>query len=85
MQVLLVDTGGREVAESTVEVTHEGDFERGVYEGDASTLRLGRNEARLFDADVLRRRIQEIQDELVEKLAARVAARVFDGVLEQIP
>lgn len=84
VQVILVNADGDELVDFNVLARETGRFERGAYRGNPAELDLGRNEARLFDADVIAGRLAAIQQEMLTELAANVADRVFDRVLSRV-
>ena len=84
VQVILVDADGDELTDFNVSARETGRFERGAYRGYPAELDLGRNEARLFDADVIAGRLAAIEQEMLTELAANVAHRVFDRVLSRV-
>jgi len=71
----------RVVAEETVAATASAQFRRAFYDGDYTTLDLSREERMLFDKEAWLRAEEELQAGLVNKLAERIAASVFERVL----
>jgi hypothetical protein len=84
VHVILVDANGNELVDFNVSARETGRFERGAYRGNPADLDLGRNEARLFDADVIAGRLATIEQDMLTELAASVADRVFDRVLSLV-
>ena len=84
VQVILVDADGDQLADFNVSARETGRFERGEYRGNSGELDLSRNEARLFDADVIASQLAEIEREMLIELAANVAERTFDRVLSRV-
>jgi hypothetical protein len=74
----------REVAEGSVDADASARMTRGVYEGDYRDLDLSRSDHRLFDEEELELSMREIEDELLDLLAPRLADAVFEKILQQI-
>jgi tetratricopeptide (TPR) repeat protein len=71
----------RVVEEQTVSVTASGQFRRGYFDGDYTTLDLSRDERALFDKEGWLRAEEELQARLDNKLAEKIAASIFERVL----
>jgi len=84
VQVILAYADGDEIADFNVSARETGRFERGEYRGNSDELDLGRNEARLFDVDVIDAQLAEIERGMLLELAASVAERTFDRVLSRV-
>jgi hypothetical protein len=69
------------VEEQTVSVTASGQFRRGYFDGDYTTLDLSRDERALFDKEGWLRAEKELQARLDNKLAEKIAASIFERVL----
>lgn len=76
---------GREVRRASVDVSESGNFERGVYEGNAAELELTRNESRYFDPGRRRDAEQDLEERVVRKLSAQLAEQVYRDVLRFVP
>lgn len=83
--VIIIDDRGNEIAEFQRRASHTGRFERGVYEGNVANLELSRNEARLFDRDLIRQQYQVVEEALLAELAQELGPAVFSRVLSRIP
>lgn len=68
------------VCERTVEHEARGEVVRGEYGGSLRVLDLSRSERRLFDADEIERQERQIEGDLLEGLAQRVADAALDCV-----
>jgi tetratricopeptide (TPR) repeat protein len=78
----LVDPVTRKVMEEqTVSATVSAPFRRASYDGDYTTLDLSRDERALFDKEAWLKAEEELQAKLVNQLAAKIGAGVFDLVL----
>jgi len=78
----LVDRVARKVVEEqTVEAAVSATFRRAYYEGDYTALDLGRDERALFDKEAWLKAEEDLQAKLADRLAAKIAALVFDRVL----
>ena len=84
VEVIVIDYNGNEVRDFRVSARGTGRFERGVFRGNPQELDLSRNEARLFDPDVLAAQHARVQREVVGELAADVARRTFEAVLSRV-
>ncbi len=71
----------REVRRASVDVSESGDFERGVYAGDAADLELTSNERRHFDPGRRHDAEQDLEERVVRKLTSRLAEQVYRDVL----
>jgi tetratricopeptide (TPR) repeat protein len=81
----IVETVTRKVVEEqTVDAAFSGQFRRAFYEGDYTALDLSRDERALFDKEAWLRAEEEIQAKLVDELAKKMAASVFDRVLRYV-
>lgn len=74
----------REVGDGTVSADASAKMKRGVYEGDYRDLDLSRNERKLFDEEEIDLAIRELEDEIIDDLAPRLANEVFDAILKRI-
>jgi tetratricopeptide (TPR) repeat protein len=75
----VIDTRTRDVVcEREVERSARGRVEYGDYDGSIRTLDLSRDERRLFDSDEVAEQEREIEDDLLDELAERVAEVAFD-------
>ncbi|MCH8963017.1 MAG: hypothetical protein IH820_17320, partial [Bacteroidetes bacterium] len=74
----------REVDHGTARAEVSGRVTRGVFAGDYRDLDLSGSELSLFEDDE-RLAEEELGDELVDTLAARLAERVYDRLLRLIP
>ena len=74
----------REVDHGIARVEVSGRAMRGVFAGDYRDLDLSGSELVLFEDD-LRLAEEDLADELVDTLAARLAERVYDRLLRLIP
>jgi len=81
---LLDPVSGRVIDERTVTASASGQFRRAYYEGDYTTLDLSRDERALFDREGWLRAEEELQAGLVDKLAERTAATIFERVLRYV-
>jgi len=80
--VRILDTvTGKAVNEETVSAQASAPFRRAYYDGDYMTLDLSREERALFDREGWLRAEEELQKNLVDRLAERIAPVVFDRVL----
>ena len=74
----VIDTRSRDaICEREVEQSAQGRVEYGEYGGSIRTLDLSRSERRLFDPDEIAEQEREIEDELLDDLAERVAEAAF--------
>lgn len=81
----LIDTySRRSVADGSVSADASAKIQRGIYAGDYQDLDLSREERRLFDQERFELDMREIEDELLDELAPRLADRVFEDILKQI-
>jgi tetratricopeptide (TPR) repeat protein len=81
----IVETVSRKVVEEqAVDAAFSGQFRRGFYDGDYTTLDLSRDERALFDKEGWLRAEEEIQAKLVDELAKKIAASVFERVLRYV-
>jgi hypothetical protein len=69
------------VDEGTVAAAASAQFRRAYYDGDYTALELSREERTLFDKEGWLRAEEELQASLVDKLAEKIAASVFERVL----
>jgi hypothetical protein len=78
----IVEPGsGRVVEEETVTANASAPFRRAYFDGDYTTLELSRDERMLFDKERWLRAEEELQASLVDKLAEKTAASIFERVL----
>jgi len=82
--IVLVDTGGREVNRFTASSTQDGPFERGEFDGDPGVLALEGDRSRFFDANVFASQVAAIEGAVLEELAVAIAVGTFDQVLAGI-
>jgi hypothetical protein len=81
----IIDPVSRKVVEEqTVEANVTAPFRRAIYEGDYTTLDLGRDERALFDKEGWLKAEEELQAKLADQLAAKIAASVFERVLRYV-
>jgi hypothetical protein len=71
----------RVVDEVTVAANASAPFRRAYYDGDYTTLDLSRDERMLFEKEGWLRAEEELEAKLVDKLAEKIAASVFERVL----
>jgi len=71
----------RVVDEETVIANTSGQFRRGYFDGDYTTLDLTRDERTLFDKEGWLRAEEELQAFLNNKLAEKIATSIFERVL----
>ncbi len=74
----------REVDTATITTDVTQALTRGVYAGDYRDLDLSREERERFDEEELAEIERVMEDDLLDKLAPRVADRIFEGLLRQI-
>ena len=74
----------RVVAEDRVVAQASAPFRRAVFDGDYTTLDLDREERALFDKERWLRDEEDLQAELVKRLAAKIAPALFDRVLRSV-
>jgi hypothetical protein len=78
----IVDLASRRIVdEETVIATAPGQFRRGYFDGDYTTLDLSRDERTLFDKEGWLRAEEELQAVLNNRLAEKIAASIFERVL----
>jgi len=78
----LVELASRRVVdEETVVANTSGQFRRGYFDGDYTTLDLSRDERMLFDKEGWLRAEEELQARLNNILAEKVAAKIFERIL----
>jgi hypothetical protein len=78
----IVDLASRRVVEEqTVSAAASGQFRRGYFDGDYTTLDRSRDERGLFDKEGWLRAEEELQASLGNKLAEKIAASIFERVL----
>lgn len=81
----IIDTySRRSVADGSVSADASAKIQRGIYAGDYQDLDLSREERRLFDEERFELDMREIEDELLDELAPRLADKVFEDILKQI-
>ncbi len=71
----------RVVDEETVVAKISGQFRRGYFDGDYTTLDLSRDERMLFDREEWLRAEEELEAILYNKLAENIASSIFEQVL----
>jgi tetratricopeptide (TPR) repeat protein len=74
-------TASRVLGDETVVAKVSGQFRRGYYDGDYTTLDLSREERLLFNKEAWLQAEEEMETLLYNKLAERIAASVFNRVL----
>ena len=84
IEIIMVDADGDRLNSFTVSANASGRFERGVFRGNSADMDLSRNEARLFDPDVIAEQHAEVQQEMVAELAEDIANRTFTTVLRRV-
>ncbi len=81
----LIDTYSRRtVADGSVSADASAKIQRGMYTGDYQDLDLSREERRLFDEERLKLDMRDMEDQLLDELAPRLADKVFEDILKQI-
>ena len=81
----IVETVTRKVVEEqTVDAAASATFRRAYFEGDYTALDLDRDERALFDKEAWLRAEEELQAKLVNELAKKIAASVFDRALRYV-
>ena len=80
----IVNESGRVLDEGSVSHRENGKFERGIYEGRMSELKLNRGQRRLFDEDRQEQGLYDIEQKLIEALAEKYANEVYDNLLSQV-
>ena len=81
----IVDPATRKVVEEqTVAADVSAPVRRAIYEGDYTTLDLSRDERALFDKEGWLKAEEELQAKLVNQLAEKIAASIFDRVLRYV-
>ena len=81
----IVETVSRRVVEEeTVTANAAAPFRRAYFDGDYTTLDLSRDERALFDREGWLRAEEELQANLVRKLAEKISAGVFEKVLRYV-
>ncbi len=75
---------GRAVEEQAVTALASAQFRRAEFDGDYTTLDLTREERALFDKEGWLQAEEELQAALVDRLAERVASKIFDRVLRAV-
>jgi tetratricopeptide (TPR) repeat protein len=81
---IIETASGRAVEEQAVTAIASAQFRRAEYDGDYTTLDLSREERALFDKEGWLQAEEELQAALVDRLAERVAAKIFDRVLRTV-
>ncbi len=81
MYQIVDPAASRVIAEETVVAKIPGQFRRGYFEGDYTTLDLSRDERMLFDKEEWLRAEEELKTKLYNKLAENIAASIFERVL----
>lgn len=77
-------TASRVLGDETVVAKVSGQFRRGYYDGDYTTLDLSREERMLFNKEAWLQAEEEMETMLYNKLAERIAASIFNRVLQFI-
>ena len=75
---------GRSLCEREVERSVRHRIARGEYDGSVRVLDLSRDERRLFDADALAERERDLEADLADDLAPRIAELAFECILRQV-
>ena len=73
-----------EVDAGTVQYNVTQRMERGIYSGDYQDLDLSYNEQRLFDPEELEEALRDLEDELLDGLAPRLADELYEKILSRI-
>lgn len=82
----IVEAGSGEVlCEREVERSARERIARGEYSGSLRTLDLSRSERRLFDVDARAEAEHDLENELIDALAERIADAAFDCLLAEVP
>lgn len=82
--IVLVDTGGRELTRFEASSRRTGPFQRGEFDGDPRVLQLDERRAPFFDPTVLSEQRGRIEAELLDELAGAIAVGAYDQVLSGI-
>jgi len=77
-------TASRVLGDETVVAKVSGQFRRGYYDGDYTTLDLSREERMLFNKEAWLQAEEEMETLLYNKLSERIAASIFNRVLQFI-
>ena len=77
-------TASRVLGDETVVAKVSGQFRRGYYDGDYTTLDLSREERMLFNKEEWLKAEEEMETLLYNKLAESIAASIFNRVLQFI-
>jgi tetratricopeptide (TPR) repeat protein len=77
-------TASRVLGDETVVAKVSGQFRQGYYDGDYTTLDLSREERMLFNKEAWLQAEEEMETLLYNKLAERIAASIFNRVLQFI-
>ncbi|MEN8145443.1 MAG: hypothetical protein ABFS14_10895 [Gemmatimonadota bacterium] len=86
LEFALVDAHSRRrVGGGHVRASAKGDFERGEFDGDVRDLQLSRGQRRLFEDDWLADQYAAVEDELVAKLAVKVAREAYQDISRTVP
>ncbi len=80
----IVNENGRVVKEGSVSHRENGSFERGEFDGELRLLDLNRGQRRLFDGQRQREKIDDIEQELIARLAEKYSGKVFDELIRQV-
>ena len=86
VEFTVVDTHSRRrVGGGHVRASAKGDFDRGEFDGDVRDLRLSRGQRRLFEQDWQADQYAAVEDELVAKLAVKVAREAYRDMSRTVP
>ncbi|MEE9207034.1 MAG: hypothetical protein V3U67_01470 [Gemmatimonadota bacterium] len=86
LEFAVVDTHSRRrVGGGHVRASAKGDFKRGEFDGDVRDLRLSRGQRRLFEEDWRADQYAAVENELVARLAARVAREAYRDISRIVP
>jgi len=77
-------TASRVLGDETVVAKVSGQFRQGYYDGDYTTLDLSREERMLFNKEAWLQAEEEMETLLYNKLSERIAASIFNRVLQFI-
>jgi len=81
MYQIVDPAASRVVDEETVVAKISGQFRRGFFDGDYTTLDLSRDERMLFDREEWLRAEEELEAIMYNKLAENIAASIFERIL----
>ncbi len=76
---------GRELYSGPVDASADEDFERGEYAGDYRDLDLSGRELSYFDPEEIRAQEDHLEEMMADRLAAKLAERVYSRMVGWIP